>query len=229
VTTRSFFVRAAIVAAIGLPLSAQARAQSLADYDYTNLRFRGIGFDVGQIWPNKVQSTESYAIRLDLGFLGPNVRVTPAISYWSSSFKPGQLDVLATQLNQLKALQTKGVTVTSADLGKIDWSDFSVTMDAQYMFTLPANVYTYAGLGGGLHALNGKGTLIQNTLWEDFLDTVTIGFAAMAGVEVPVMQNFRVYGEARYTLLSDVRYPGVRVGGSYMLPTRPTVGVTGGK
>jgi hypothetical protein len=46
---------------------------------------------------------------------------------------------------------------------------------------------------------------------------------------VPVLQNFRLYGEARYTLLSDVRYPGVRVGGSYMLPTRPTVGVTGGK
>ena len=228
-TTRSFFVRAAIVAAIGLPLSAPARAQSLADYDYTNLRFRGIGFDVGQIWPNKVRSTESYAIRMDLGFLGPNVRVSPSISYWSSSFKASELDGLAMKLNRLPALQAQGATVTTADLGKIDWSDFSLTMDAQYMFTLPYNIFTYAGLGGGLHALNGKGTLIQNTLWEDFLDTVTIGAAAMAGVEVPVLDNFRVYGEARFTLLSDVRYPGVRVGGAYMLPTRPAVGVTGGK
>ncbi len=227
--TIRFVVRTAIVAALGLCTRASAHAQSIADYDYENLSFRGIGFDLGRIWPNKVQSTETYTVRLDFGFLGPDVRVVPSISYWSSTFKPRELERLATQLNRLPSLQDRGITVTAAELGKIDWSALSLSMDAQFVFTIPWNVFTYVGAGVGLYALNGKGTVISNTLWEDLLDSVSAGGALMAGAEVPFSKNFRLYGELRYTLLTDVRYPGFRVGGAFMLPSSQTGGATGAK
>jgi hypothetical protein len=34
----------------------------------------------------------------------------------------------------------------------------------------------------------------------------------MAGFELQPLPRLRIYGEARYTLVSDVRYPGLRVG-----------------
>ena len=224
-----YFAHAALVAAVALTPVQRAQAQGIADYDYENLSFRGIGLDIGRIWPNKVQSTETYHVRLDFGFLGPDVRVVPSIGYWSSTFKAEELRRLATQLNRLPALQNRPDTITAADLGKIDWSDFSLSVDAQFVWTIPGGVYTYAGLGVSLHALNGRGDLIANTLWEDLLDSVTAGGAAMVGAEVPFSSSFRVFGEVRYTLLSDVRYPGLRVGGMYMLPSSPSGGVTGGK
>ena len=64
-----------------------AQAQTLADYDYENLTFRGFGFDYGYIWPNKVESTDQYSVRLDLGFLGPAVRIATTLSYWSSALR----------------------------------------------------------------------------------------------------------------------------------------------
>jgi opacity protein-like surface antigen len=224
-----YFARAALVAAFALTPVQRANAQGIANYDYENLSFRGVGLDIGRIWPNKVQSTEAYHVRFDLGFLGPDVRVVPSVGYWRSTFKAEELRRLATQLNRLPALQNRPDTITAADLGKIDWSDFSLSVDAQFVWTIPGGVYTYAGLGVGLHLLNGKGDLIANTLWENLLDSVTAGGAAMAGAEVPVTSSFRVFGEVRYTLLSDVRYPGLRVGGMYMLPTSQSGAVTGGK
>jgi hypothetical protein len=51
----------------------------------------------------------------------------------------------------------------------------------------------------------------------------------MGGAEYEVGSRLRVYGELRYTLLSDVRYPGIRLGAALMLPnaragTEPTRG-----
>ena len=223
-----FFARAALVAAVGLTLVQRAQAQTIADYDYENLSFRGIGLDVGRIWPNKVQSTVTFGLRADLGFLGPNVRVVPSVGYWKSAFKAEEIRRLATQLNRLPAFQNRPDTLTAADLGNIDWSDFSLAFDVQFVWTIPGGIFTYAGLGAGVHAMNGKGDIIENTLWEDFLDTVTVGGAIMGGAEIPI-SSFRLFGEVRYTLLSDIRYAGIRVGGMYMLPTSQSGGVTGGK
>src|SRR5512146_3529256 len=72
-----------------------AAAQTLADYDYTNLGFRGAGLTLGYIWPTKVASTPVYGVRADLGYLGPGVRIAPTLYYWSPDMRPGELDMLA--------------------------------------------------------------------------------------------------------------------------------------
>jgi opacity protein-like surface antigen len=202
-------------------------AQNLADYDYENLTFRGIGFDLGYIWPNKVVSTNSYNLHLDLGFLGPGVRVVSNLGYWSSTFKRGEINRLAEQLNRLPALADRGVTIQPSELGKIDWSDISLGVDLHYVWTVPLQIITYLGAGAGLHLLNGQGTSVQDTFVEDLLDSTAPGLAVMGGLELEPTDRFRVYGELRYTLMSDVRYPGVRVGAALMFPPRAQPGAQG--
>jgi hypothetical protein len=71
-----------------------------------------------------------------------------------------------------------------------------------------------------LHALNGQGDFIGSTFVEDLLDSTAAGVALMGGLEVQALPRLRLYGEARYTVASDVRYPGLRIGGALMLPAR---------
>jgi hypothetical protein len=201
---------------------ASAGAQTIADYDYDNLSFRGIGFDYGYIWPSKVTSAPTYTIRLDLGFLGPGVRVAPHLSFWTSETRATELERLAGQINRLPPLIEQGVTITAEDLGVITWSDLSIGLDVHMLWTTPIGLITYVGAGGALHALNGHGDFIENTFVEDLLDSTAAGVAVMAGMEFQALPRLRVYGEARYTLVTDIRYPGIRLGASLMLPPRET-------
>jgi hypothetical protein len=201
-----------------------AQAQTLADYDYENLSFRGVGFDFGFIWPSKVEATAAYSLRFDLGYLGPAVRIAPVLSYWKSTFRREELDRLAAQLNRIP-----GVSVEADDLGTIEWSNLSAGLDAHVVWTTPVRAITYVGGGLGLHVLNGRGPIIRDNLIEDLLDSVSGGVALMAGAEYPVSPQVRFYGEARYTLLSDVHYPGFRFGGAFMLPQPAPAGTSSGR
>jgi hypothetical protein len=198
------------------------RAQNIADYDYENLTFRGVGLDYGFIWPSKVESTPLYSLRLDLGFLGPGIRVAPSISYWSSTIKRRELARLADQLNRLPSLQTRNVIIEPEELGTVKWSDVSMSVDAHVVWTTPLQFFTYIGAGLGLHALNGQGSAVESTFVEDLLDSTSGAVAFMAGVETQPFARFRLYAEGRYTLVSDLKYPGLRVGGALMLPPRAT-------
>jgi hypothetical protein len=204
---------------------AAAGAQTLADYDYENLSFRGFGFDYGFIWPTKVRSAPTYTVRLDLGFLGPGVRIAPSISYWSSDMRATELDRLADQINRLPPLQDQNVQIIAADLGEVTWSDLSLAVDAHFIWTTPIKVFTYIGAGAALHALNGHGDFIENTFVEDLLDSTSAGVAVMAGLEYQPVPRLRLYGEARYNLVTDIRYPGLRLGATLMLPPRAAVGM----
>lgn len=213
-------IRATIATLLALCAPTALRAQSLADYDYSNLAFRGIGFDYGYIWPTKVAGTPAYSVRFDLGFLGPGIRVAPSLTYWSSRFRATELNRLAGQINRLRALEDKNVTVTAVDLGEITWSDLTIGVDAHLLWTTPVGIFTYVGAGLAVHALNGQGTFIENTFVEDLLDSTSAGVAIMGGLEAQPLPRLRVYGEARYTIVSDVRFPGLRIGAALMLPPR---------
>ncbi len=204
-----------------------ARAQGLADYDYENLTFRGVGVDLGYVWPSKVEATNSYHLTLDLGFLGPGVRIAAGIGYWSSRMKPGELDRLARQLDRLPALQGRGVSVSGEELAPIDWSDLNLDVAADYVWRTPVELYPYVGLRLGLHALNGQGPAIDNTFVEDLLDSISPSAGAVVGLEYPLIERLRLSAEADYTLMTDLHYPGVRVGFTLMLPPRGTSGSGG--
>jgi len=217
---RAFQRLLTLAAVCALLLPAEGQAQDLADYDYENLTFRGVGFDWGYIWPDRVSPTPMLSLRLDLGFLGPAVRIVPTMSYWTSSFRAAELDRLADRLSQLPALQARELVLTGADLGPIEWSDLSFSVDTHVVWTAPLDIITFVGASVGLHAMNGRGMAIEDTFIEGMLDSMSAGVGVMAGLEIQPMPLLRVYGEARYTMVSDVRYPGLRVGAALMLPPR---------
>lgn len=212
----AFPVAVLSVALLGSSLPGAASAQNLADYDYENLSFRGIGVDLGRIWPNKVDAATQTAIRLDIGYLGPAIRIVPTVAYWKSQLKHSELERLAGQLSDLRALQSQNAVITAADLGSIDWSSFSFSLDAQAVWTAPLRIFTYIGAGAGIYSMNGSGTAIDDTFIEDLLDTAAAGVAFMAGLEYEPSPRFRFYAEGRYTVQSDIRYPGLRFGAALM-------------
>jgi opacity protein-like surface antigen len=193
--------------------AAPAEAQRLEDYDYEHLELTGFGFEYGRIWPTKVEVTNAYTVRVDLGYLGPGVRVTPSLSYWTSTLRRAEIERLVESLNALPG----GGVFQVEDFGVIHWSDLSLMMDVQGVWRTPLGFNPFAGFGLGLHALNGRGDAIEGTFVEDLLDTVTFGGAVSGGLEVTPLPRLRIYTEGRYTLVSNIQFGGVAVGVTLLL------------
>jgi hypothetical protein len=109
------------------------------------------------------------------------------------------------------ALQSVPASVSATD---------DVTEVVAFLDWLLDDHFTFVGAGAALHALNGRGEAIDDTFIEDLLDSATAGGAVMAGAVVQPLSRLRFYGEVRYSLTSDVRYPGIRLGAALMLPPR---------
>ncbi|MFW6078740.1 MAG: outer membrane protein, partial [Gemmatimonadota bacterium] len=196
-------------------------AQTLADYDYDQLSFEGVGLDYGFIWPDRVEPTPAYTLRVDLGFLGPGVRLVPSLTYWSSTLEAAEIQRFADQLNRLEALREQGVLVSGEDLGEIEWNAIALNVDTHVVWELPGRLFPYVGLGLGAHRMDGRGPAIDATFVEDLLDSVSAGAAAMAGLDFLATDWLRLYAEGRYAVLNDLRYPAVRVGAALQLPGGP--------
>jgi hypothetical protein len=106
---------------------------------------------------------------------------------------------------------------TGTDLGGIDWSDLVLSLDAHLVWAIPFDLLSFAGAGISAHIMNGEGTVISGTFVEDLLDTVSPGFNLHAGLEYPLSNRLRMYGEGRYEILEDLRYPELRFGGQIMV------------
>jgi len=211
-------------AALGIGLAlfwtgGNAGAQTgLADYDYENLSFRGFSLEFGRIWPNRAEPATTVGTRVDLGYLGPGLRIVPGIAYWSSSMKSAEVRRLERNVDALVVSQVDpGPDFGGVDLGTIDWSDFIISMDGHFVWSVPLDLLTFAGGGVSLHIMNGDGEAIKGTFVEDLLDSVKPGFNVHGGLEYPLGDGFRLYGEARYELLEDLRYLELRMGGQIML------------
>ena len=205
---------AGIVAGM-LSVTAPLSAQDLADFDYENLSFRGIGAEWGYIWPNRAVPTQSLGVRMDLGYLGPGLRIVPSITYWSSSLKASEVSELEQRIEEL--VESQNDFPATLDLGVIDLKDVHMAVDAQVVWRVPYGVLTFLGLGVGAHVLNGSGAAIDGTFVEDLMDSVSAGMNVHGGLELPVGRRFRLNGQGRYELLGDLRYTQVRIGGQFMI------------
>ncbi len=197
---------------------------SLADYDYENLSFRGFALETGYIWPTKAVATNTLGLRVDLGYLGPGLRLIPGVAYWSSDMKEREVQRLERNINDLVDDPQEPIPdFTGVDLGTINYSDLILSMDAHFVWSIPLDLLTFAGGGMSLHIMDGDGEFIKRTFVEDLLDSVKPGFNLHGGLEYPLSDAFRVYGEGRYELMEDLRYFEARFGLQIML-TGPAAG-----
>ncbi|MBW3630480.1 MAG: hypothetical protein KY464_14435 [Gemmatimonadetes bacterium] len=208
----------AAVACLAPMSPAPAAAQTLADYDYENLQFRGIGPEIGWVVPSELERTISYGMHADLGFVGPNVRIVPSIRFWASELRQPQLDRLSEQIVHL--CEKQATECPALNLGEVQRSDLELSTEAHYIFAPWTPISLYAGGGLSLHLLNGRGELIDDTFVEDLLDTVAPGFSLLFGSFIPV-GKIRLVGEARAVLTSDVQYGNLTLGGVWSLPSPP--------
>lgn len=208
---------------LGAASAVPAGAQDLADFDYENLGFRGVGVDLGWILPSRVEPTVAFGGRMDLGYLGPGLRILPTVSYWSSRMEDSEVRELEVRLNELVDRQSPpGTPPADVDLGQIDWSDLTLGLDAHVVWSVPLGLLTVLGGGASAHIMNGEGEAVADTFIEDLLDTVTAGFNLHTGLEYPVNDSFRMYGTLRYELLGDLRYATIAFGTQFMFgPAAP--------
>ena len=192
------------------------RAQSLADFDYENLSFRGFAPEWGYLWPDRVEPTQSFGVRLDLGYLGPGLRIVPSVTYWKSTFRATEVRELEDRVASLIQEQTDQ-PAPAVNLGVIHWSDVALAVDGHFVWRVPYGFLTFAGLGASAHILDGAGAAIDGTFIEDLLDSVTAGVNLHAGIEYPVAERFRLYGQGRYEVMGDLRYTQIRIGGQFMV------------
>jgi hypothetical protein len=211
------------VAAATLLGPSSARAQGLANFDYEDLSLRGLMLDVGYMSASKVDDTQTFGARLDLGFLGPGARVTAGFNHWSSELAGREVGQLETRLEALILQQTG--EASEVFLGTINWADVALNGDVHFLWRVPFGLLTYAGLGASAHVLRGSGTAIEDTFVDDLLDSVRAGLNGHLGLEVPLHPRFRLVGETRYELLDDLSYLQFRVGGQFMFaPPAPGEG-----
>ncbi len=193
-----------------------AMGQDLADFDYEHLSLRGLGFEWGYLYPSRVERTQSYGLRVDLGYLGPGLRVVPSVTYWKAPFRAEEIQELEDRVAGLVQTQAGGPAPT-VDLGTIEWSDVAVAVDAHVVWRIPFNFLSFGGLGVAAHVMNGNGTAINGTFVEDLLDSVTAGFNLHAGLEYPLSDRFRLNGQGRYEVLGDLQYFQLRFGAQFMI------------
>lgn len=207
---------------VGAPLS----GQGLAEYDYDQLTLRGIGFEWGYLFPDKVEDTPQYSMRFDMGYLGPGFRLISRAGYFSSTMTEGEVAQLERRVADLVFEQNPLAPVPTLDLGVVDWSAVSVGLDGQFVWRVPLGILTYLGAGFAAHFQNGGGEAISGTFVEDLLDSTVAGANFHAGLEIPVTRMARIYGDARYEFLGDLRFPAARVGIQLMI-TDPAPGERG--
>ncbi len=201
-------VIAATVAGVAVTLVVPNRAwaQDIVDYDYENLSFRGISFDLGYLDADNVENTRTLGVRFDLGFLGPGFRLMPGVTYWTSEMAQAEVTQFETRLGALTATQGGTVPLGGFDLGVIDRSDVLVSVDGHYVWATPLNLFFSTGVGMSAHFLNGAGPAIDGTFVEDLLDSVSAGFNLHVGLEYPITDRVRIHGRSKVEVLGDLNY-----------------------
>lgn len=214
---RTIGVVAGVVAMLALG-AAEAAGQGLAEYDYDNLRLRGVGGEVFWVSPNNVDPTVGIGARLDLGFLGPKIRVVPRFAFWDSELRDAELDSLATRLEDLVELQNPDQPRPEIDLGTVDRDALIFGSDLHWLPLVDDPVRPYVGVGAEVYVLSGEGEAIEGTFVEDGLDLITAGVSAVGGLELQLRDALTLYTELRGSVVADASSIGLTVGIAYLRP-----------
>ena len=139
VGTRTIVAGAALALLIGV--ARPAGAQNLEQYDYANLGLRAIGAEVLYVDPSQNDGTFGIGAKVDLGFLGPGIRIVPRFAYWKADVEASSIDELERQLEEVSELEPESV-----NLGAIDRSAYVLGADVHFITSI-ARVSPYIGAG----------------------------------------------------------------------------------
>jgi len=180
----------------------------LEQFSYEGLKFSGIGLEIGPQGSDRLVTELSGAVRVDYGFIAPNLRVLLGAGYFRAAFEPEEIERFESRLKGLVNDPTADFTV---DVGEITWTTFTADVDLQYLFRA-ARVTTYLGLGLGVHIRDGDGRAIEGTFVEDALDTIQAGMNLSLGAALEVVPRVQLTLDLRGVLTSELRAASARGG-----------------
>ncbi len=179
-------------------------AQGLEDYDYSNLGLRGIGAGLFFVDASQNDGELGFEGKVDLGFLGPNIRIVPRVGYWKADVEASQVIELEMQLEEASGLEPGSIS-----LGDIERSAYIIGTDFQWTVR-DARIAPYIGLGLDVYILNDDGDAIQDTFLDDLI--VTAGVSGVVGAQVALSRRLSAYGEFRGTAVTDASNVGIAFG-----------------
>lgn len=192
-----------------LTASGDTRGQTLEDYDYTNLGFRAFGAEATWVNATQSESTFGVGIRVDLGFLGPYIRIVPRAAWWSANVTDAAVRELEQQLEEVSDLPPGSI-----NLGSLERTAWILGADVQW--TLQDAVFApYLGVGLEVYLLDNDGDAINGTFLDNMV--ITAGISGLIGAELNLADHWRVYSELRGTLVTDASNAAVALGLAYRL------------
>ncbi len=200
---RTGVVAALTIAALGM-MAGSATAQGLEEYDYTNLGLRAIGVEAFTVNASQNESTVGIGAKLDLGFLGPNIRIVPRFGYWKADVESSQVTELEMQLESASGLEPGTI-----NLGQIERSAYILGTDFQWTAT-GVKVAPYIGVGLDVYILNDDGEAIRDTFLDDLI--VTAGVSGVVGAQFALSRRWSAYGEFRGAAVTDASNIGIAAG-----------------
>jgi hypothetical protein len=197
-----------LVAVMLLPAPAWAQ-QIFEQFSYEGLRLSGIGIEFGVIGSNRLTNELTGAVRVDYGFIAPNIRLLIGASYFKGDFSD---DDIAEFESSLRGVVSDPTGDFSVDVGTITWADLEGTIDLQYVFPYTNRIVPYLGLGLGVHYRNASGAAIDGTFVEDALDTVAAAANFSAGTHIALVHPVYFTADFRAGLSTELRTLAGRAG-----------------
>jgi len=175
------FLICLLAVGLGVGVASAACAQSstpppsqAAPQSNVGLGFKGIDARIGFVDPEDASGTLLLGGHVDAGTFVKNVHVMPYAEYWSTGAEAGTVHV--------------------------DRSDFTIALDVDVDFPMAGQRMTpYLGGGIGIHFLS----VDTNAPGEENNDDTKAGLNIQGGLRNQFMPNLSLFGEARYSFVSD--------------------------
>jgi hypothetical protein len=183
------------------------------------LKLTAMGGSYGAIRPSQMEATQAYSLHADYGEIAERWRVVFNVTYWGSHYTEDIVRGFADSLGRSVDDPEGNAEVIASGVAV---SDIAVGGDVRWMSPIRfVRLRPYLGGNVSVHVLNAEGKLIQGTFMEQALDNIATGIAGVAGLDLVVFSHFSVGAQARYDLLSGIRYSSLRLAGTYLFDRAP--------
>ncbi len=207
----SIRISLALLVAAPAPLAAQS---FLEQFSYEGLRLSGVGIEFGVVASNRLTTSVTGALSVDVGLVAPKIRVLLGASYFKAGFNDDEIAEFERQIESVLP-DTLDVTV---DLGTMTWADLGFSLDLQYVPHPDGRIRPYAGLGVAVHFRDGDGPVIDGTFVESALDMVDAGLIASTGFELLLARTVMFTAAVRGELTTELMTLTARMGLTYRIP-----------
>ena len=137
------------------------------------------------------------------------------MSYWESRYQDNVVQGFVEQIR--KSTSPPSQVLPS----EVSVSDIALGAEGRWKPRPSSFLRPYLAFGLAAHVINTEGELIDGTFVENALDYITAGVSGSTGIDVQLLEHFTLGAQARYDLLSGIRFGSVRLTATYVFDATP--------